>query len=125
MTAPTSSAGSGRSTGARGRRVWGGRGGRRRRPPPPPPLPPRRAARFRVYRSAILRRHAPSALLRPYTHHVWGPLDRDAMRAALARLVGTHDFRAFRALGTPTKTSRCALLHAELTEREDLRFLTF
>src|SRR3989304_3265815 len=53
------------------------------------------------------------------------PLDLDAMRTALARLVGTHDFRAFRALGTPTKTSRCALLLAELTEREDLLFLTF
>ena len=85
----------------------------------------RRDARFRVYRYAILRRRAPSALLRPYTHHVFGPLDLDAMRAALARLVGTHDFRAFRALGTPTKTSRCALLLAELTEREDLFFLTF
>jgi len=91
----------------------------------PPDFHARRDARFRVYRYAILRRHAPSALLRPYTHHVWGPLDLDAMRAALARLVGTHDFRAFRALGTPTKTSRCALLLAELTEREDLLFLTF
>ena len=85
----------------------------------------RRDARFRVYRYAILRRPTPSALLRPYVHHAWGPLDLDAMRAALARLAGDHDFRAFRALGTPTKTSRCALLLAELTEREDLLFLTF
>ncbi len=85
----------------------------------------RRDARFRVYGYAILRRTAPSALLRPYSHHVFGPLDLDAMRAALARLVGTHDFRAFRVLGTPTRTSRCTLLLAELTEREDLLFLTF
>jgi len=85
----------------------------------------RRDARFRVYRYAVLRRPAPSALLRPYTHHVAGPLDPDAMRAALGHLAGTHEFRAFRALGTPTKTSRCALLLAELTEREDLLFLTF
>ena len=91
----------------------------------PPDFHARRDARFRVYRYAILRRPAPSALLRPYVHHVFGSLDLEAMHAALTRVVGTHDFRAFRALGTPTKTSRCALLLAELTEREDLLFLTF
>ncbi|HEV8338985.1 MAG TPA: tRNA pseudouridine synthase A, partial [bacterium] len=69
----------------------------------------RRSARFRLYRYLILRRPEPSALLRPYALHVRDPLDLDAVRAALARLEGDHDFRAFRALGTPTRTTRCIL----------------
>jgi tRNA pseudouridine38-40 synthase len=84
----------------------------------------RRDARFRVYRYVILRRSTPSALLRPYTHHVPESLDPHAMRASLARLEGEHDFRAFRALGTPTRTSRCTLVHADMSEQGDLLVLT-
>src|SRR3989304_2574648 len=160
MTAPTSSAGSGRRTGARCRRVWGGGGGRRRArgggggggrggrcrgPPPawwPPGVPmpactrwgrwptsaPRACCRLIVSSPGSTRSsRGMSACVRPPapTPPGPGPLDLDAMRAALRHLAGTHEFRAFRALGTPTKTSRCALLLAELTEREDLLFLTF
>ncbi len=86
----------------------------------------RRDARFRVYRYLIVRRSGPSALLRPYALHVRDSLDLDAIRAALARFEGEHDFRAFRALGTPTRTSRCVLALAEMTEaRGDLLVLTF
>ncbi len=85
----------------------------------------RRDARFRVYRYAILRRSAPSALLRPYTYHLAGPLDPAAMRAALSSFAGTHDFRAFRAQGTPTRTTTCTLALADLAERDDLLLLTF
>lgn len=86
----------------------------------------RRDARFRVYRYLILRRPEPSALLRPYTLHIREPLDADAMRSALARLEGEHDFRAFRALGTPTRTTQCVLALVELLEaRGDLIILTF
>jgi len=86
----------------------------------------RRDARFRLYRYLILHRSAPSALVRPYGLHVREPLDLDAMRAALGRLEGEHDFRAFRALGTPTRTTRCTLAHAGLDEvRDDLLVLTF
>ncbi len=85
----------------------------------------RRDARFRVYCYAVLRRPAPSALLRPYTHRVAGPLDPEAMRTALGHLAGTHEFRAFRALGTPTRTTRCNVLLAELKQRGDLLLFTF
>lgn len=86
----------------------------------------RRDARFRVYRYVILRRPEPSALLRSYALHMREPLDLDAMRSALARLEGEHDFRAFRALGTLTRTCRCHLALAELTEaRGGLLVLTF
>jgi tRNA pseudouridine38-40 synthase len=36
---------------------------------------------------------------RRYVHHVYVPLDVDAMSAAAARLVGVHDFAAFAAAG--------------------------
>lgn len=86
----------------------------------------RRDARFRVYRYLILRRPEPSALLRPNALHVRDALDLDGMRTALGRLEGEHDFRAFRALGTPTRTTRCTLAHAGLDEaRDDLLVLTF
>jgi len=91
----------------------------------PPQFHARRDARYRVYRYVVLCRPTPSALLRPYTHHVRASLDREAMRQALTRLVGVHDFRAFRALGTPAGTSRCTLFVADLTERGDLLILTF
>ncbi len=86
----------------------------------------RRSARFRLYRYLILRRPEPSALLRPYALHVRDRLDLEAMREALRRLEGDHDFRAFRALGTPTRTTRCVLALAALEEdRDDLLVLTF
>jgi tRNA pseudouridine38-40 synthase len=36
---------------------------------------------------------------RRYVHHVWVPLDLDAMRRAAERIVGEHDFAAFAAAG--------------------------
>ncbi|MDR7470433.1 MAG: tRNA pseudouridine(38-40) synthase TruA [Armatimonadota bacterium] len=85
----------------------------------------RRDARFRVYRYVILCRPTPSALLHPYAYHVRASLDREAMRQALTRLTGAHDFRAFCALGTPSGSSGCRLLHADLAERGDLLLFTF
>jgi tRNA pseudouridine38-40 synthase len=43
-------------------------------------------------------RHRP-AWDRRYVHHVWSPLDVDAMNAAAAVLVGEHDFAGFAAAG--------------------------
>jgi tRNA pseudouridine38-40 synthase len=67
----------------------------------------RRDARLRVYRYALLVRPQPSAVLARYAHHVPAPLDLERMRAGAARLLGAHDFAAFRAAGTTTATTRC------------------
>jgi tRNA pseudouridine38-40 synthase len=77
----------------------------------------RRDARLRVYRYVILARPRPSALLRGYAHHVDGPLDLDAMRAAARTLVGAHDFAAFRVTGTETATTECAVRALRIDER--------
>ena len=46
-----------------------------------------------------------SPLRRLYYTRVLPPLDTDAMRRAAAKLVGTHDFRAFSSTGSSAKTS--------------------
>lgn len=62
----------------------------------------------RIYRYRIVNRRAPLALDRGRAWRVAAPLDRAAMAAAAARLVGRHDFTSFRAAGcqaaSPVKT---------------------
>ena len=49
----------------------------------------------------------PNPFTRSYTWQVFRPLDHDAMRAALALLMGTHDYSSFRAAGgTPISPVR-------------------
>lgn len=62
----------------------------------------------RIYRYRIVNRRAPLALDRGRAWRIAAPLDRAAMAAAAARLVGRHDFTSFRAAGcqaaSPVKT---------------------
>lgn len=46
-------------------------------------------------------------------HHPWA-LDLDAMQAAAALLVGTHDFAAFQSTGTPVRTTVRTMRRAEV-----------
>ncbi len=84
----------------------------------------RRDARLRIYRYALLIRPRPSALLRRYAHHVAGPVNVDAMRAAAAALVGRHDFAAFRVTGTATTSTVCTVRTVRLERRHDLVIAT-
>ncbi len=61
---------------------------------------------------------------RKYVWHVYQRLDADAMRAAAAPLVGTHDFASFETSGSPRLTTIRTVLdlvverrQAELTDR--------
>jgi tRNA pseudouridine38-40 synthase len=63
----------------------------------------RRDGRSRVYEYRILNRSTPSPFHRNRAWHVHEPLDVDAMRAALAGLVGEHDFSSFQASGCEAK----------------------
>jgi tRNA pseudouridine38-40 synthase len=58
---------------------------------------PRRDARRRTYEYAIDNRPYASPFRRRTAWHVHRPLDRSAMAAAAALLVGEHDFRSFQA----------------------------
>lgn len=57
----------------------------------------RHSAIRRHYRYRILDRRSPAALTRGQVWHVPWPLDAGAMHAAARRLLGRHDFTAFRA----------------------------
>lgn len=62
-----------------------------------PSFDARHSAIRRHYRYRILNRRSPAALTRTHVWHVPWPLDPDAMHDAAQRLVGLHDFSAFRA----------------------------
>lgn len=59
----------------------------------------------KTYRYVIDNGEKPSPFLRFYSYHIPRPLDVEAMRDGARSLVGKHDFSAFRALGTPVKTT--------------------
>ena len=72
------------------------------------------------YRYTILARADRSPLWRDRAWHHAAPLDRDAMRAAAAVLVGEHDFAAFRAAGCSAKTTIRRIDAIELVEEGEL-----
>jgi tRNA pseudouridine38-40 synthase len=76
----------------------------------PPGFDARRHAVARRYEYRVLV-GAPSALRRGRVLHHPGPLDLSVLRAAAARAVGQHDFRAF----TPTRTEH-VFFHRTLAE---------
>jgi len=63
------------------------------------------SARGKIYRYRILNRRAPSALHRNYAWHVNMPLNLRRMRFAADKLIGEHDFSAFRSSGCTAKTT--------------------
>jgi tRNA pseudouridine38-40 synthase len=68
--------------------------------PAPDGFDARRDALSRTYRYRVLARRARSPFERGRALHVARPLDRAALEACAAALIGTHDFTAF----TPTQT---------------------
>lgn len=63
----------------------------------PDAFDPRRSALWRRYRYTVIERRTRSPLQDRYAYQVAGPLDRPAIRAALARLPGVRDFASFAA----------------------------
>jgi tRNA pseudouridine38-40 synthase len=74
-------------------------------------------ARSRSYRYEVLNRPAPSALLRHRAYHVPEPIDVQAVCRALAPFIGRHDFAAYRASGSRTRTTTCDLLAADCNRK--------
>jgi tRNA pseudouridine38-40 synthase len=66
-----------------------------------------------------------SPFRRPYEWALGRPLDAGRMRAAAARLLGEHDFRAFAAKGEPKPHYRCLVRRAEWRERTGGRGYSF
>jgi tRNA pseudouridine38-40 synthase len=79
----------------------------------------------RIYRYAVLNRSAPSAILRNHAYHVPYTLDHGAMAAAAARLEGTHEFAAFRSVGSRERTTVCTLRRVQIARSGDMVICTF
>lgn len=76
----------------------------------------RHDSRGKRYRYRIWPHRFHDPLRRHQTWHVRAQLDRDAMRAAAAQLVGSHDFASFRAADCQAKTTERELTRVELLE---------
>ncbi|UCF04758.1 MAG: tRNA pseudouridine(38-40) synthase TruA [bacterium] len=71
-------------------------------------------ARSRTYRYIFIRR--PTALWRDYFYFAAGELDIAAMRQAVSRLVGEHDFAAFASASDERTGTRCRVIRAEISD---------
>lgn len=80
---------------------------------------PRHSATGKHYRYAILNSPNRSPLARDRAWHVPEPLDREAMRAGAAHLLGEHDFAAFRAAGCTAQTTLRRIDSIDLAEAPD------
>jgi len=77
-------------------------------------------ARRKVYLYRILNRSYPSSFWRRYSWFLPRRLDVPAMEKALASLLGSHDFSAFRASGCTARSVIRTLHRADLTRQGDM-----
>lgn len=73
-----------------------------------------RGARLKTYSYFILNSSTPHAFLAPFTWRIFGDLEWDEMGLCLEKLVGRHDFAAFKAADSTAKTSVRTLQTAAL-----------
>ena len=78
----------------------------------------------KIYVYKILNRPYPAAFFRQYAWYIRKKLDLEAIRAASAHLIGSHDFKAFEGVGSPRSHTTRSVINAGLIEEED-GYLTF
>jgi len=76
------------------------------------------SARSKTYRYMIRNARIATPFERAYVWHLPEPLDIDAMSAAAAMVVGTHDFAAFQSVGTETPGSIRTMGRSTIREPE-------
>jgi tRNA pseudouridine38-40 synthase len=76
-------------------------------------------ARSKVYHYRILNRPLPAAIGRQYSWFIRKALNREAMRAAIAHIIGPHDFKAFEGTGSPRQHTTRHVYSAELSEQDN------
>jgi len=74
-----------------------------------------KAYRYSIYNGKII-----DPFLRLYSYHIPYPLDEEAMREGAQALLGKHDFSAFRALGTPVKSTVRTILESRVSRVGDM-----
>jgi tRNA pseudouridine38-40 synthase len=76
------------------------------------------------YKYSIIVSPHGTAIGHQYLHHVYVPLDIDAMREAAGHFVGTHDFAAFMAAGSSAKTTTRTIFDLKLTWDEPYLYIS-
>lgn len=77
------------------------------------------SAKSKIYHYRILNSSRPAAVCRQYVWFIREKLDPDAMRRSIVQIVGTHDFKAFEAAGSPRlNTIRC-VKNASLLKKDN------
>jgi tRNA pseudouridine38-40 synthase len=79
----------------------------------------RKHSKGKVYEYRILNRNLRSAFHRGYVWHITQTLDLMEMKKATQRLIGEHDFSAFRTVGSPTRTTVRKVIRAEWKRGRD------
>jgi tRNA pseudouridine38-40 synthase len=79
----------------------------------------RYSARGKRYSYSILNTPYPSAIMGRYTAYCPYKLDFDKMKEASFYFIGTHDFSAFRSMGSSVKTSVRTVNYLELVREKD------
>ncbi|MGI6492795.1 MAG: tRNA pseudouridine(38-40) synthase TruA [Peptococcaceae bacterium] len=75
------------------------------------------------YRYTVFNGKIASPFLRLYSYHIPHPLDTEAMQEGARHLLGQHDFSAFRALGTPVKSTVRRILDSSVSREGDLVYI--
>lgn len=73
----------------------------------------------KTYCYTLLNRKIPTALYRNSSYLVKEQLDVEKMREGAKHLIGTHDFAAFRSIGSSVKTTVRTLYKLEVEKKED------
>ena len=73
----------------------------------------------KIYKYKIFNRPSPAAIGRHYAWHIRKELDLEAMRAACAYLIGSHDFMAFEGAGSPRSHTTRSVFKANLVDEGD------
>jgi tRNA pseudouridine38-40 synthase len=74
----------------------------------------------KLYSYSILNRRESVAVGRNYIYHHKRALDIEAMKVAAEYFIGTHDFSAFKNLGSSVKTSVRTITQLDIIKNEDL-----
>jgi len=76
-------------------------------------------AKSKTYVYKILNRPDPAAIGRQYAWHIRKELNLEALHAASAYLIGSHDFKAFEGAGSPRAHTTRSVFKARLVEAQD------
>jgi tRNA pseudouridine38-40 synthase len=83
------------------------------------------SATAKEYRYTVHNSRSPDPFLRRYSLFFPRNLDVDAMRGESGALLGKHDFSAFKAEGSPVKSTVRTLYDLRIEQREDIINLFF